>query len=239
MARITLEEIKETLQPEGWSVLSDQYQNLRTEMVFQCNEGHKVYTTWGKLREKVFCPTCQVNVYKNMAKEIDPKPKNGSRILALDQSTWRTGWSIFDSGKLTRYGLFVANLDDEAERFVEVKEWLTSMIQNWDPDVLGIEGIQYQKNFGVTTFQTLARLQGVLMALAVDLKIPLVIAPTASWRALCGVKGKARADRKKSMQLIVKEEFDVMVNDDCADAIGIGKYVSSKYSPNVEITSWE
>ena len=41
MARITLEEIKETLQPEGWSVLSDQYQNLRTEMVFQCNEGHK------------------------------------------------------------------------------------------------------------------------------------------------------------------------------------------------------
>lgn len=39
--------------------------------------------------------------------------------------------------------------------------------------------------------------------------------------------------------MIVKKLYDVSVTDDCADAIGIGKYVSDSYSKQSEIVSWE
>ena len=53
-------------------------------------------------------------------------------------------------------------------------------------------------------------------------KIPYKVCPTNTWRSHCGVKGKTRVDKKRSMQNIVKKEFDVSVSDDEADAIGIG-----------------
>ena len=28
------------------------------------------------------------------------------------------------------------------------------VIKNWEPELVGLEGIQYQANFGVTTFET-------------------------------------------------------------------------------------
>ena len=34
----------------------------------------------------------------------------------------------------------------------EVKEWLASKINGWELDYIGLEGIQYQESFGVTTF---------------------------------------------------------------------------------------
>lgn len=52
---------------------------------------------------------------------------------------------------------------------------------------------------GVTTFQTLARLQGILMDTCFELKINYKICPTNTWRAHHEVKGRSRADKKKSM----------------------------------------
>lgn len=113
------------------------------------------------------------------------------------------------------------------------------MIQNWQPDLVGIEGIQYQQNMGVTTFQTLARLQGILIETCIQAKTAFQICPTNTWRAHCEVKGQSRADKKRSMQLLVKKWFDVSVTDDCADAIGIGKFVAETHSQQIEIINWE
>ena len=95
------------------------------------------------------------------------------------------------------------------------------------------------KNVGVTTFQTLARLQGVLMVTCCEQKIEYIIVPPATWRAHCEVKGRTRVDRKRSMQMKVKDWFDITVNDDIADAIGIGKYINDKHKKKVEIFNWE
>jgi Holliday junction resolvasome RuvABC endonuclease subunit len=72
-----------------------------------------------------------------------PKPKGATRILALDQATKVTGYSIFDNGELVKYGTFQTTSDDEIARCVSIKNWLVSMINNWKPDHIGIEGIQY------------------------------------------------------------------------------------------------
>ena len=239
MAKIKIETIAEELAADGWQVLSTDYQNLDTEMEFLCSEGHKVYAPWKKIRTKRECPVCRQNQFKQNLNIIKPKVKGENRVLALDQASHITGYSIFDGLNLVSYGTFEAKESDEVKRFHEIKLWLISMIENWQCDIIGIEGIQYQQTMGVTTFQTLARLQGILMDLCIELNIPYVICPTNTWRAHCGVKGTKRADRKRSMQLLVKEWYDVTVSDDIADAVGIGKYVSDTNQQKTKIVNWE
>ena len=41
------------------------------------------------------------------------------------------------------------------------------------------------------------------------------------------------------MKSLVKQWYDVSVNDDCADAIGIGKFVSDRKNQIKEIVQWE
>ena len=92
---------------------------------------------------------------------------------------------------------------------------------------------------GVTTYQTLARLQGILMSTCYDRKVDYVICPPATWRSHCGVTGRTRTDKKKSMQMKIKEWFDITVSDDVADAIGIGLYTSKTCKKKIETFDWE
>lgn len=228
MARITLDFIQSEIEPHGWKVKSKEYKNLQTEMEFECDEGHTVYTTWGKLRNKLSCPVCEANFYKEPPATVEAKRPDVPRVLALDQATLTSGWAVFDKMHLVNYGIFEAKPKLDADlRTHQINEWLVSMINNWCPDLVAIEGIQYQGSAGVTTFQALARLQGVLIETCVQLGMPYLICPTNTWRAHCKVKGRTRSDKKKSMQLLVKEWYDISVTDDCADAIGIGRYAAS------------
>ena len=244
MSRIRLEDIRAEVEKDGWKVISQEYTNLDTEMEFQCDEGHSVFLPWKKLRQSRECPICKQNQYKNQDKKTIPKKKNSFRILALDQATYVTGFSIFDDGKLIKYGVFETRLEDEISRDHKIKEWLISMIENWQPDYIGIEGVQFQEKsgtraMGATVFDTLARLQGILMETAYSYNIPFKVVHTATWRHHSGVKGKTRADRKKSMQLLVKQWYDIKVSDDCSDAIGIGKYIAETTHIQPKIVFWE
>ena len=191
----------------------------------------------------MICPIFEQNQYYNFSNEIKPKGKIKQRSIGLDQATHITGYSIFDDGKLVYADTFETIADDEIERDIEIKNWLIQLIQNWKPDIIGLEGIQLQqfnnKTVGITTYQTLARLQGILMATCKEQNIQYVIIPPATWRAHCEVKGRARADQKRSMQMKVKEWFDITVSNDIADAIGIGKYLNDKHKKKVEIFNWE
>ena len=68
-------------------------------------------------------------------------------------------------------------------------------------------------------------------------KIEYAICPTNTWRHHCGVTGRTRIDKKRSMQNKAKEWYDITVTDDEADAIGIGKYVADLY--NIQVINWE
>ena len=239
MAKISFEEIKKEVENHNWQLISTSYINLKTEMNFKCNEGHNIYLSWEKVRNKFICPICKNNRYKNIETKIINKNKNSTRVLALDQATKVTGYSIFDDKKLIQYGTFETNLEDEIARDSSIKTCLLSIIDSWKPDLVGIEGIQYEERFGVTTFETLARLQGILLETLFWEKIPYKICPTNTWRAHCGVKGRTRIDKKRSMQNIVKQQYDVTVSDDEADAIGIGKYVTETLIKKTIITNWE
>lgn len=242
MARITLETIEQDLKDTGWRCVSAEYKNLDSELQFECEEGHIVYAPWKKIRTKRECPICKGNTFKKMVETIKPKSKGKKRVLALDQATHTTGWSIFDGEELIRYGTFNTEIKDETARINAIKNWMLSMISNWDPDCVAIEGIQFQdessgQKVSVTVFQGLARLQGVLMEACYAIKVKFIVCPTNTWRNHCGVKGRYRADKKRSMQLIAKKEYDISVTDDEADAIGIGRYAVSLNK--IEVVNWE
>lgn len=110
------------------------------------------------------------------------------------------------------------------------------MIENWNPDMVAIEDIQLQKftqqgggeAAAVTTYKTLAHLQGVLKNYCYENGIPYMVVPPATWRNFSNVKGKTRTDRKKSAQLIIEKIYNVKVIDDIADAILIGRYAAAQ-----------
>lgn len=239
MSKIQLSDIQTEVKKNGWQLISTEYINLKTEMQFRCQEGHDVFLSWNKVRDKFVCPICKRNRFSDKANEFPEKKKGTQRVLALDQATYKTGYSVFDNQKLIKYGVFETKLSDEIARDSAIKTWLISMIDGLNPDYVAIEGIQYEQHFGVVVFQTLARLQGILLETLYWEKIPYLVCPTNTWRAYCQVKGRARADKKRSMQQIIKQNYDVSVTDDEADAIGIGKYAAETLIKKTIITNWE
>ena len=239
MGKINIKDIVEEAREYGWELISEKYQNLDEELVWECSEGHRVYAPYRKIRGKYICPVCEANKYKEMSTKIVVKKPGVRRVLALDQSTHLTGYSIFDNEELVTYGIFETQYEDEIARDHEVKVWLISMIHNWEPDYIGIEGIQYQQQMGVTTFETLARLQGILMDLCYEMEYKYNICPTNTWRHFYGVKGRSRVDKKRSTQILIKEWYDISVNEDVADAIGIGRYMAKSVVAQPEVVEWE
>ena len=242
---IKIEDIRNTLAQQGWTLISDAYHNLEEELVYQCPEGHKVYGPWKKFRNKCECPECKKNLSIKFNGKIIPKPKGTIRVLALDQATHISGWAIFDNEKLVNFGKFQTTMANEMARCNEIKSWLISMINNWQPDFIGFEGIQFQvssdgkHSMSVTVFETLAHLQGILMQTCYELGVKYEVCSTNTWRAHCGVKGRTRTDKKRSMQNLVKQWYDLSVSDDESDAIGIGKYYAEKGIKSKIVESWE
>ena len=239
MARISIDEIKKELESDGWKLISTVYKNLDSNLEYKCKEGHTVIAPWKKIRENHICPSCMRERLKTQDYKYKKK-KEDYRILAIDQATHTSGYAIFNNKNLIDFGSFTTDeTKNDIERSVQVKQWMISLIDQYQIDFVGLEGIQYQTQAGVTTFETLARLQGILAAACVEDKINYKIAHTAVWRESCGVKGKSRPDKKRSMQRLVKEWFGINASEDECDAIGIGKYFCDNQMPKIEIVDWE
>lgn len=249
--KLTLDQIKADLDKVGWKVISQEYINLSTEMEFQCPEGHKVFLPYKKVRNKYECPTCKANPLKNIDSTPIPKTKE-TRLLALDQATQVTGWSLWDGEMLIKYGVFQVTSRDKIERLSQIHFWLLSLITNYQPDIVVLEDIQMQDfsgnksddgnsrydTIGVTTFKSLAELLGVLQVALKENKIDFKVVPSQTWRKGVNIKGVKRADRKRSAQRLVKSLYDINVTEDEADAICIGKYwVTNKAIPKA--IKWE
>lgn len=239
MSKITVEQIQEELSKDNWKLLSTSYKNLQEELIFECDKGHKVYSSWGKIRQNRNCPQCKQAQSLYQSSKTVQKKKGVKRTLALDQATYETGYAIFDGQELLYANTFVTNAETEVERIVEIKNWLYNMIQNWKPDIIALEGIQYQQQMGVTTFETLAHLQGVLHVAAYEQKCEVHICHTATWRAFSDIKGRTRSDKKRSAQLKVKELYNCDFSIDADEAILIGRYAAAQFAKITEVVSWE
>lgn len=245
--KFKIEDIRKEFENNNWKLLSEEYKNLDTELEAICPEGHKVYITYKKWRIYHECPICKTNPLKKIREmKVLPKPHGATRVFAIDQATQVSGWCIFDDKKLVQFGTFSANDGAAVERIETIRQWLASMVELWEPDRIAIEDIHMQsfgneKGYGnesVTTFKTLAHLQGVILNYLYINDIKYDVVHSATWREFCKIKGVHRADKKRSAQLKIKEWYDVSVSQDEADAICIGKYEAERNAKNNTLISW-
>lgn len=194
-------------------------------MTFECPNGHQNYYTYSYWRKHKECPICKSNKYYKMN---DAAPlRKGFRILAFDQASITSGWSVYDGEELIKFGDWTSNGVNSTDRIAKTKAWFAGMVQAYKPDLVVLEDIQLQKFDGgeqVLTYKKLAHLQGVLENYCYENGYIYKVVPAATWRAASNVKGKTRSDRKRSAQLIIKDLYDLNVTQDVADAILIGKW---------------
>ena len=127
------------------------------------------------------------------------------------------------------------------ERIVGVRQWLISMITNWNPDIVSIEDIQLQQGRfeNVKTFKVLAQLQGTLLSTLFEEKVESLVVPPATWRSTCGITARTRSDQKRQAQQKVLEWYDIKATQDEADAICIGYHTAIKHLKNNYMINWE
>lgn len=225
------------IESEGWKLLSGSYTNLKTQMDFVCPNGHENYYTMEYWRRHKECPICKSNKYYQMN---DSAPKStGFRILALDQASITSGWSVYDDNELIKFGHWTSEGTNSTDRIMKTKYWVANMIQMWKPDLVVLEDIQLQKFDGgeaVVTYKKLAHLQGVLENYCYENGYIYKVVPSATWRAYNEIKGKSRSDKKKSAQLLIKSLYDLNVTQDEADAILIGRWAAHDRAQHKMIT---
>ena len=146
-------------------------------------------------------------------------------ILALDQASRTSGWSVFEDDSLVASGTFTYDDDDFSLRLVKIRNKVLSLIREYDVDKVLLEDIQLQgQTNNVQTYRALAEVLGVLEELCCELKIPHEIIHSQSWKSTLDIKGRDRATQKRNAQAFVLATYGKKVSQDESDAICIGTH---------------
>lgn len=121
------------------------------------------------------------------------------KVLALDQSTRITGYSVFDDAHYVTSGVInLQKIEDTGERSKQMGLEICKLIEDNKPDELIIEEVAMQSN--VDTLKKLARIQGMAIGFATAHDIPTHILEPARWRAALNYKQGPKVTRKELKQ---------------------------------------
>ena len=153
-------------------------------------------------------------------------------ILALDQASRTSGWSVFQDEQLIASGTFTFDDDNFSLRLVKIRNKVVQLIQQYEINKVLLEDIQLQgQTNNVTTYKALAEVLGVLEELCCELKIPHEIIHSQSWKSTLDIKGRDRATQKRNAQAFVAATYGNKVSQDESDSICIGThYIKSNKS---------
>ena len=169
-------------------------------------------------------------------------------ILALDLSTKSSGYACFKDGELTIHGCITSASTDLIKRIHIMTDNIENILNNnSDITKLIVEEVRPEGGYGVgnqKTHKALMYLQAAIEFLIHD-KFPTItieyIYPS-SWRATLGIKngrGIKRTTLKEEDIAFVKNKYNILVNDDEADAICIGLAQFLKTDNEEEGFNWE
>ena len=144
------------------------------------------------------------------------------KIIAFDQASRTTGYSVFENGALIAHGKFTFEQTDFADRLTHIRNKVQSLITEYKPDKVLLEDIQLQEN--VETFKKLSEVYGVLEELINEMGLPQAAIPSTVWKSTLGIKGRTRPDQKRNAALWVQQTYNLKPTQDECDAICIGAH---------------
>lgn len=151
------------------------------------------------------------------------------KTLALDQSSYTTGYAIFDDDKPIVVGHFTVSGTDLGVRLEKIRNKVQSLIEENDIDYVIFEDIQLQeingsRTAGIKTFKMLAEVFGVIKELLTEMKMPHDAVLPIVWKATFKIAGKGREKEKKLAQETVLTTYSIHCTEDEADATLIGAH---------------
>lgn len=152
-----------------------------------------------------------------------------SKILALDQSSRTTGFTVLNNGKIEVVNHFECIGDDLGDRLVQLRTYIDELIHQYSIDEVVFEDIQLQdvngnKETGIKTFKILAEAFGVVHEYLTEKKIKFSVAQPIKWKAHFKIAGKGRPQEKKLAQAYVLKECGIKCTEDEADSLCIALY---------------
>lgn len=164
------------------------------------------------------------------------------KLLALDQASHVTGYSIFEDETPIKISHFNAKGTDFADRLVSIKQQVDALIKEYNIDTVAIEDIQLQQNKeqtittedtqsqknkiqNVKTFKILAEVLGVLEEYLQETNMKYYVIPPIQWKATLKIAGKGRTAEKAAAQKYVKDTYGLICTEDEADSVGIATHI--------------
>lgn len=164
------------------------------------------------------------------------------RILSLDASTKSTGFAIFNETKLETYGCLTASSADLVKRISKIITELEQVLSQNTIDKIILEEVRPEQGpQNLKTHKALMYLQAAIVFLVHERfnTIEIEYVYPNEWRKACGIKtgsGVRRETLKPKDIQFVKDNYNIIVNDDIADAIGIGHAYVNKLDNEI---NWE
>ena len=146
--------------------------------------------------------------------------------MGLDPSSKSTGLAIFDNDKLIHYECITAGSANLYNRIDKMISELERIITQYKIQYVYIEDVYPEDvRHNIQVFKALTYLQGFILHLLNKHNIRYTFFTASEWRSKCGIH-TGRGIKRESLKLkdieFVKNQFYINVNDDVADAIGIG-----------------
>lgn len=156
-----------------------------------------------------------------------------NNLLALDQSSTTTGYSIFKDGELIVVSHFTAKGNDLGSRLEQLRNKIIELIDEYEINEVVFEDIQLQdmaggRDVGIKTFKILAEVFGVVHELMTELNMKYSTVPPIVWKATFKIAGKGREVEKKLAQKYVLNTYGISCTEDEADATCIGSHLLKK-----------
>jgi Holliday junction resolvasome RuvABC endonuclease subunit len=158
-----------------------------------------------------------------------------SKILAFDQSTKISAYSVFINNKYVECGCIdLHKMKDTSERVRAMGVELCKVIEKYNPDKVVMEEVAQQSN--PLTLKLLARIQGVIIGFCAAHNISTYIVEPSKWRSILGFKigaGVKRAELKEQAIRHVKDVYDLDLSEDECEALCINEAAHKIYKwPN-------
>lgn len=149
------------------------------------------------------------------------------KLLALDASTKSTGLALFEDNKLLDYKCITASSTDIIKRITKIIRELVEYLNQNPVDKVVLEEVRPETGTNLNTYRALMWMQAAIAFMLHENfpRVKLEYVYPSEWRAACGIKtgrGVLRAEQKEYDIQFVRDKYSINVNDDIADAIGLG-----------------
>ena len=146
--------------------------------------------------------------------------------LSIDASTKSTGVAIFKDKLLIKYECFQNNNNNVFKRIKYMSKKILQYYQIFKPDKIVMQQVLPEDvKHNQKVYKALIYLQAAVVLALDQVNRDVQLVPASHWRKICKIKmgaGYKREELKQQSKELIKNIYNISVNDDVSDAICLG-----------------